>query len=129
MKKGHNFKDFICPDTVELERDYFKMGDRYGRVLFLKEYSSYINDDMVTELTDLNKNMMLSIDVIPIPMDEAVKEAENRRLGVETNITNWQRKQNAQNNFSAIIPYDMEQQRNDSKEMLDDLTIRDQRMF
>lgn len=31
------------------------MGDRYGRVLFLKEYSSYINDDMVTELTDLNK--------------------------------------------------------------------------
>ncbi len=105
------------------------MGDRYGRVLFLKEYSSYINDDMVTELTDLNKNMMLSIDVIPIPMDEAVKEAENRRLGVETNITNWQRKQNAQNNFSAIIPYDMEQQRNDSKEMLDDLTIRDQRMF
>ncbi len=31
--------------------------------------------------------------------------------------------------FSAIIPYDMEQQRNDSKEMLDDLTIRDQRMF
>lgn len=129
MKKGHNFKDFICPDTIELERDHFKMGDRYGRVLFLKEYSSYINDDMVTELTDLNKNMMLSIDVIPIPMDEAVKEAENRRLGVETNITNWQRKQNAQNNFSAIIPYDMEQQRNDSKEMLDDLTIRDQRMF
>ena len=129
MKKGHNFKDFICPDTVELERDYFKMGDRYGRVLFLKEYSSYINDDMVTELTDLNKNMMLSIDVIPIPMDEAVKEAENRRLGVETNITNWQRKQNAQNNFSAIIPYDMEQQREQSKEFLDDLITRDQRMF
>ncbi len=129
MKKGHNFKDFICPDTVELERDYFRIGNRYGRVLFLKEFASYINDDMVTELTDLNKNMMLSLDVIPIPMDEAVKEAENRRLGVETNITNWQRKQNANNNFSAIIPYDMEQQRNESKEMLDDLTIRDQRMF
>lgn len=24
MKKGHNFKDFICPDTIELERDHFK---------------------------------------------------------------------------------------------------------
>ena len=129
MKKGHNFKDFICPDTVEIEKDYFKMGNRYGRVLFLKEYASYIKDSMVTELTDLNKNMMLSIDIIPIPMDEAVKEAENRRLGVETNITNWQRKQNANNNFSAIIPYDMEQQRNESKEFLDDLITRDQRMF
>lgn len=129
MKKGHNFKDFICPDTYENERDYFRIGNRYGRVVFLKEYASYINDDMVTELTDLNRNMMLSIDIIPIPTDEAVKEAENRRLGVETNITNWQRKQNANNNFSAIIPYDMEQQRNESKDFLDDLTLRDQKMF
>ena len=129
MRKGHNFKDFICPDSFEHDNDYFKIGNRYGRVLFLKEYPSFIKDSMVTELTELNRNMMLSIDTIPIPMDEAVREAENRRLGIETNITNWQRKQNANNNFSAIIPYDMEQQRNESKEFLDDLTTRDQRMF
>ena len=129
LRKGHNFRDFICPDSFEFKDDYFKMGNRYGRVLFLKEYASFIKDSMITELTELNRNLMLSIDVIPIPMDEAVKEAENRRLGIETNITNWQRKQNANNNFSAIIPYDMEQQRAESKEFLDDLTTRDQRMF
>ena len=129
LRKGHNFRDFICPDSFEFKDDYFKMGNRYGRVLFLKEYASFIKDTMITELTELNRNLMLSIDIIPIPMDEAVKEAENRRLGIETNITNWQRKQNANNNFSAIIPYDMEQQRAESKEFLDDLTTRDQRMF
>ena len=118
LRKGHNFRDFICPDSFEFKDDYFKMGNRYGRVLFLKEYASFIKDSMITELTELNRNLMLSIDVIPIPMDEAVKEAEN-----------WQRKQNANNNFSAIIPYDMEQQRAESKEFLDDLTTRDQRMF
>ena len=129
MKKGHNFKDFICPDTMEFEKDYFKIGDKYGRVIFLKEYANYIKDSMVAELTDINRNMMLSIDVIPIPMDVAVKEAENRRLGVETNIANWQRRQNANNNWSSIIPYDMELQREQSKEFLDDLVTRDQRMF
>lgn len=129
MKLGHDFKDMICPDSAKFRSDYFQIGSRFGRVLFLKHYPSYIKDSMVAELTDLNKNMMLSIDVIPIPMDEAVKEAENRRLGIETNITNWQRKQNANNNWSSIIPYDMEQQRNESKEFLDDLTTRDQRMF
>ena len=129
LRKGHNFKDFICPDTFEQNKDYFKVGDRYGRVLFLKEYASYIKDSMVTELTELNRNMMLSIDIIPVPMDEAVREAENRRLGVETNITQWQRKQNVNNNFSAIIPYDMEMQRKESKDFLDDLIQRDQRMF
>lgn len=129
IRKSHNFKDFICPDSFEFKDDYFKIGDRYGKVMFLKEYASFVKDSMVTELTELNKNMMLSIDIIPVPQDEAVKEAENRRMGIETNITNWQRKQNANNNFSAIIPYDMEQQRAESKEFLDDLTTRDQRMF
>jgi len=129
MRKGHSFKDYICPDTFRFENDYFEMGDKVGRVFYLKDYASYIKDDMIAELTDMNRNLMLSIDVIPIPMDEAIREVENRRLGVETNIANWQRRQNSNNNFSAVIPYDMEQQRNESKEFLDDLTTRDQRMF
>lgn len=129
MKKGHSFKDFICPDSLEFEKDHFRMGNRFGRVLFLREYASYIKDSMIAELTDLNRNLMMSIDVIPIPTDEAVREVENRLLGVETNITNWQRRQNANNNFSAVVPYDMEQQRKESKEFLDDLTTRDQRMM
>jgi hypothetical protein len=58
-----------------------------------------------------------------------VREVENRLLGVETNITNWQRRQNSNNNFSAVVPYDMELQRKESKEFLDDLTTRDQRMM
>jgi hypothetical protein len=128
-KKGHSFKDYVCPDSMEFEKDYFKIGDRYGRVLFLREYASYIKDSMVAELMDLSRNMMFSIDVVPVPTDEAVKEAESRLLGVETNITNWQRKQNQNNNFSATIPYDMEQQKKEMKEFLDDLTTRDQRMM
>ena len=129
MKKGHDFKDFICPDTLEYERDCFRMGDKWGRVLFLREYASFIKDSMVSELCDLNRNMMFSIDVIPVPTDEAVREVENRLLGVETNITNFQRKQNERNNFSASIPYDMERQRAETREFLDDLTTRDQRMM
>ena len=129
MRKGHSFKDFICPDSLEFEKDHFRMGNRYGRVLFMREYASYIKDSMIAELTDLNRNLILSIDIIPIPTDEAVREVENRLLGVETNITNWQRRQNANNNFSAVVPYDMEQQRKESKEFLDDLTTRDQRMI
>ena len=38
-------------------------------------------------------------------------------------------RQNANNNFSATVPYDMEQQKKEMKEFLDDLTTRDQRMM
>jgi len=129
MRKGHSFKDYICPDSLELNKDHFVMGNKYGRVLFLREYASYIKDSMITELCDMNRNLMLSIDIIPVPTDEAVREIQKRLLGVETNIANWQRKQNQNNNFSSVIPYDLEQARKESKEYLDDLTTRDQRML
>ena len=129
MRWGRSFKDTICPDSLEYKKDHFVMGDKYGRVLFLKEYASYIKDAMVGELTGLDRTMMLSIDVIPVPTDEAVREMQNRLLGVETNVTNWQRRQNSNQNFSAVVPYDLEQQRKETREMLDDLTTRDQRMF
>ena len=102
---------------------------RYGRVLYMQDYASYVKDDMISELCDFSRNLMLSIDILPVPTDEAVREIQNRLLGVETNVTNWQRRQNANNNFSAIVPYDMELQRKETKEMLDDLTTRDQRMM
>lgn len=128
-RKGHDFKDSICPDSFAFESDCFRMGERYGRVLYLKDYASYIKDNMISALADINRNMMLSIDIIPVPTDEAVQEVERRLLGVETNITNWQRRQNANQNYSAAIPYDMEMQRKESKEFLNDLTTRDQRMM
>ena len=129
MKKGHSFKDWLCPDSMEFEKDCFRLDDRWGRVLYLQNYASYIKDAMISELCDLNRSLMLSIDILPVPTDEAVKEIQNKLLGVETNATNWQRKQNAMQNYSAVLPYDMEQQRKETKEMLDDLTTRDQRMM
>lgn len=129
MRKGHHFKDAICPYHLEFHNKYFKLGDKYGCVMFLSNYASYIKDSFVAELCSINKNLMYSMDIITVPTDEAVREVENRLLGVETNITNWQRRQNANNNFSAVIPYDMEAQRKESKEFLDDLIVRDQRMM
>lgn len=129
MRKGHCFRDYICPDSMEKNSDHIKVGERYARVLYLKDYANYIKDSMVSELTEMNRDLMLSIDVIPVPTDEAIREVENRLLGIETNIANWQRKQNQNNNFSAVIPYDLELQRRETKEFLEDLTTRDKRMM
>ena len=129
MRKGHSFKDYVCPDSFEFHKNYFKMGEKYGRVVFLKEYASFIKDSMVSELTDISKNLILSMDIQPVQTDEAIKKAENTLLGVETNIANHLRKQAENNNFLASIPYDLEQQQQEAREFLNDLMTRDQRMF
>ncbi|WP_116722081.1 VirB4-like conjugal transfer ATPase, CD1110 family [Intestinimonas butyriciproducens] len=129
MRKGHDFRDYVCPDSLLFKRSYFEVGDKVGRVLFLREYASYVKDTMLTELSDFSRDLMLSIDILPVPMGEAVKDVQNRILGVETEITRTEQRQIANNSFSAGIPYELEQFRREAKEFLDDLTTRDQRMM
>ena len=129
MAKGKSFKDVICPDSIEFKKDHIRLGDKFARVIFLKEYPSFLKDSMLSELTDFSRSMMLSVDIQPIATDEAVKQVQKKLLAVETDITKWQQKQNMNNNFSANIPYELEQTRSEIKEYLDDLTTRDQRMM
>ncbi|MBE5040555.1 VirB4-like conjugal transfer ATPase, CD1110 family [Ructibacterium gallinarum] len=129
MARGIDFKDCICPDSLEFKKDHIRIGDKFARTIFLKEYPSFLKDSMVSELTDFSRSMMLSISIQPLPTDEAVKIVQKKLLAIETDITKWQQKQNMNNNFSANIPYEMEQLRKEIKEFLDDLTTRDQRMM
>ena len=128
-KLGRSFKDYICPNSFSFKDNYIEIGDKFARVLFLKDYASSIYDNFVSELTDISQNIMISMDIKPIPLAEAIKLLERTLLGVESDITIWQRKQNANNNFSAVIPYDKEQARIDIKETLDDVTTRNQMLF
>lgn len=117
------------PGWDAFKADHFEIGGKVGRVLFLREYASYIKDRMITDLSDFSRNLMLSIDILPVPTNEAIKEMQARILGVESDITRWQQKQNANNNFTATVPYELEQLRAENKEFLDDLSTRDQRMI
>lgn len=129
MRKGQSFKDYISPDGFEFKSDYFKIGNRFGRVLFIRDYPSFVKDRVVWDLTDTSRNMIFNYDIVPVSTEEAQKFGEKQALGVETNIANYQRKQNSNNNYTSVIPYDMEQQRKEVREFLDDLTTRDQKMF
>ena len=128
MRLGRSFKDCIAPDGMKFLADHFELGGKVGRVLFMRDYSSYIKDDMITSLANFPRPLVLSIDLLPVPTDEAVRDVQSQIMGIESDITRWQQRQNARNNFTAVVPYELEQQRAETKEFLDDLSTRDQRM-
>ena len=71
MRLGHSFKDYIAPDGMKFLSDHFELGGKVGRVLFMRKYSSYIKDDMITSMADFPRTLVLSIDLLPVPTDEA----------------------------------------------------------
>ena len=130
MRKGHDFRDYICPDCFENERDHFRIGDRYGRVLFLKDYASFIKDSMVADLTELDRDMMLSIDIIPVPTDEAVKEVESQAPRCRNEHNELAEKAESEQQFfgCCALRYGASE-KGKQRSSFDDLTTRDQRMM
>ena len=90
---------------LKIFHDFYRPGDESDYHFNMKaaqRRGHSFKDSMIFELTELNQNLVLSIDIRPVTMEEAVREVEKRVLGVETNITQWQRRQNSNNNLMQI---------------------------
>ena len=129
QSRGHSFLDAVCPNSITVKWNHFTVDGKFGRVMYLRDYASYIKDSLVTELTAMNREILLSIDILPVPMDEAIREVNKRTLGTEASIAAWNRSQNQKQNFSAILPIRLEQERQENREFMNDLTTRNQRMM
>ena len=54
IKRGIDFRDLICPDGLQFRAGYFEMGGKFGRVLFMRDYASFISDEMIKDLSDFS---------------------------------------------------------------------------
>ena len=113
---------------MDFENDYMKINDKYCRVGFLRNYGTFVSDDTIAELTSINRNLMLSVDFLPTPTDEATKEVDKVLLGIQTEKANYNRKQVQNQNYGATN-YDLEQREAEILEVKNDMRNRDQRLY
>ena len=113
---------------MDFNSDYMMINGQYCRTVFLRNYGTFVDDNIITELTSINKNLMLSIDFIPIPVDEANKDVDNILLGVQSDKANFNRRQ-AQNQNYGATNYDLEQREKEILEIRNDMRYRDQRIY
>jgi hypothetical protein len=128
--RGHDFRDTIAPARIKFNTDHIEMDGRFCRVLFLRGYPTYLKDMLLNDLSaSVSVPLSLSVDILPIPTDEAIKEVQSKLLGVDSDRARFQKRQNRANNFSAIMPYSLQSAYDDTREILEDLTTRDQRLL
>lgn len=131
LKSGHKARELVMPFSAERSKDYTKIGDKFVRALYFSpvHYPTFLKDDIFSDLCSIDKTMVITFDLVPLLMEEALKMVDNISLGLETDVSNWQRRQNANNNFSAVLPFHFESRRKEIDEYYNDLNNRNQRMF
>ena len=129
QKKCEDVKDYIAPDGMEFHSTYFRIEEKYGRALVLREFSSHIRDTLITDIIDLPQEMLLAIDIIPKSKEASLKVIERKRLELESEISNATKKATQGGNWNAVIPPHLNQKRNSFQEIYECLVEQDQRIM
>lgn len=129
MQSGIHFADVFCPMALKYNKNYIETENGFARILFIEDYPSRLTDELIKDLMELPRQMILSIDMEPVNTQEAHKMLNGLSMKVESDITRWQQRQNNNNNFSAEIPYEYKQMREVVGNYMDDITLNDQRII
>lgn len=124
-----DIRSALCCSGIKFHSDFFNINSKLGRVMILRTWSKNIKDDFLAELTGLDTNFMLSLDIIPLSASEIESTLENKDSDVESSIINWSNTGNAQKNRAARVPRRMTKNRKILDEYMEDVYERDQKVF
>lgn len=68
---GLSINDVIAPASMEIKRDHMRMGGKLVRTLRVSRLASKMNDEFLTNVSDMNFNCMTTINLKSIPPKKA----------------------------------------------------------
>ena len=122
-------KEYIAPDYFEFKKDYFLFNEKYARVVFIRDFPSFLNDKLIGEITDLGLEQSLSINIQAVEPEKAVRIVRRQITGMEGDKMNAERKAIKNGYSSNFIPHTLKHSLEEAEELLDDLVSKNQKMF
>ena len=128
-KRRSSWKDYLCPNNMHFRHKYFEMGDKFGCVLFMKDWGSSLKVQTLSELMKINTNMMISVDIIPLSSETINRLLEDAEMSAESNLDRWQRRPGADQRRYSKPPFRMVKDQQIVSEYNNDVMERNQRIF
>lgn len=128
-RQGITTKDLIAPPSISFSRDYFMLGDKYGRTLYIDNYPTYLSTELLTELSDIACNMLTSVHYETIRPEKTLKLIKNQMVNINSNVIDAQKKA-SKNGYSAdLISPELLRAQQQANEIMQDVTTRNQKLF
>lgn len=128
-KMGISSKDVIAPPSMEFSSDYFMLGERYGRTLFIDNLPTFLNTDILPELTDVACNMLTSVHYEPIRQDKSMSLVRNQIVNIDSNVIDAQKKASKSGYSPDLISHELKKAQEEAGRILEDITSRNQKLF
>lgn len=127
---GTTTKDIISPDSFDFSAgSSFRIEDRFCKVLFLKNYSTELNDEIITDFAKLQYNFTINVHMKVMDNAEALELVKKQKAAMEMNKASEQRKAIKAGYDSDMIPDEIVESLEEASELLVNIRKRNQRLF
>ena len=126
---GVSAKDLICPPSFQFKSESFMTGKTYGRVLFLERVPTWLSTDFISDLSDVPASMLLSITHHPIEMGKAMRMVKDHMTAVNAQIAASQKEAVRSGYTYDLLSPDLALSQKQTRDLLDDLMGRDQKLY
>ena len=115
---GSRIKNYVTPAYFRFNKQDIEIGDQLTRVLFIKEYSTYVDDEMINDLTDNSEKITVSKHISRISKAEGMEMLREKIFALE--LTIQKRMEQNHKNGGDYIPFRL----SDERKTLNDLQER-----
>lgn len=127
---GLSEKDIIAPSSFEFRGGRsFRIGKRHGAVSFLQILAPSLNDRILSDLTGVDSELVVSLHVRSVDQTLAIRKVKRKITDLQK-MTIDEQKKAARNGYDIdILPSDLSTYSGEAKRILKELQSNNERMF
>ncbi|WP_176615027.1 VirB4-like conjugal transfer ATPase, CD1110 family [Streptococcus sobrinus] len=84
-------KSFVAPSRIWFQREKMMLDHKYAKVMFVREYPSFLNDRLIKSLTDVGIELAIVINAKPKDIGQAIKEINTAEATVKMDMVKSQK--------------------------------------
>lgn len=129
VERGLTTKDLIGPASMSFKKNGIEIGNKKAKVYYISTLPTFINSNIVSDITDINSNMLLSIHFNKLRPDKASELLKNQMVNINSNVVDAQKKAIKGGYSPDLISPELLNAQREAQELLDDLTTRNQSLI
>ena len=122
-------KDIIAPPAMSFKNNYFNIGEQVAQSYYLTGIANYLSADFIGNITDVNCKLILSIDILPLESEEAIKLIHNKSVLIDSEIAEAQKKAVKSGYSPDLISPDLSRSKEQVDSLQEDMMSQDQKVF
>lgn len=122
-------KAYCCPDYFEFKPKYFMFNEKYARVCFVKDFPSTLTDDLLTDLSDTNLNIIVTVNVAPVEPYKALRMVNHQITSMTAEKITAERKAIKAGYSPDSINYNLKYSLEQAHDLLDSMQSKNQKIY